>query len=581
VVASSGHLQLGVGKPAATRSRRFPATHVVLGLLILAGAVLRLWGLGFGLPHTQARPDETQVMGVTLDLLRGNFWPHFYDYPRIYNYLLLLSYLGYFVVGWVAGTFASVADLVASWPVKWAPFFLIDRGLAAAAGILTIPVVFQLGRASVSGAGTPDARQPDRLGLRGEAVGLVSAAFLALAFLHGRESHFGTTDTMLVLFCAMSVTCLLKSEKGSWARWELLAAVTAGLAAGTKYNGVVLLLPIAVSQLWHAYDLRRVAAVADRRAWTMAAAFVLVISFAVPFVIFDFAAFRDAMRDMQQVLTAGLMPRQRVNGWWYHFAISLRYGLGLPLLAAGLAGAVVVASRSLRTATLLLAFPIAYFVVAGSLGAQFVRYALPVVPFACVTAAVAVCACARWLAPAHRVRRTVLMVLLAAAVVYPSASRLVAFDRVMAQTDSRVVASDWIARHAQPGASVVVSGSPYGSPQISLAFETWPWDRQLRVFTTRQRQPVTGRPDWILLQESPLPSMTQDVVNAWLTSGYERLTTIRAFDPAVTNNLYDRQDAFFVPFSAFDGVRRPGSNFTIYRLPSARYVSSPAHDREY
>lgn len=123
----------------------------------------------------------------------------------------------------------------------------------------------------------------------------------------------------------------------------------------------------------------------------------------------------------------------------------------------------------------------------------------------------------------------------------------------------------------------MVSGSLYGYPQLGSRFHSWYWDRTRRTFVFRGR-PAEGEPDWILVQESPLPSWTQPAVIDFLKTGYDRMTSIRAFDPRVRANHYDPQDAFFVPFAAFAKVRRPGPNFTIYKRSGARYVSGAAGD---
>ena len=93
-------------------------TVLLAGILALAAAV-RFWGIAFGLPHTQARPDETQIIDVTLHFLRGNLQPPFYDYPWLYMWMLTGLYLVYYVWGVAAGSFHGMADLVASWPVNW------------------------------------------------------------------------------------------------------------------------------------------------------------------------------------------------------------------------------------------------------------------------------------------------------------------------------------------------------------------------------------------------------------------------------------------------------------------------------
>ncbi len=188
-----------------------------------------------------------------------------------------------------------------------------------------------------------------------------------------------------------------------------------------------------------------------------------------------------------------------------------------------------------------------------------------------VTAATRNVASPRW--------RATLTAAAALAVVWPSASSVVAFDKVIGRTDSRVLAAEWMARHAEPGASILISGSRYGYPQFDRVFRSWRWDRDLLDFVEGRRR-AEGQPDWIVLQESPLPNTTQPQVTALLQSGYERLTVIRAFEPAETRNLYDRQDAFFLPFAGFHGVRRPGPNLVIYKHPSARWLPGPGLDNQ-
>ena len=116
-----------------------------LAALVVAAAVVRFRGLGFGLPHTQARPDETFIIETVRALLSGRF-PPFYDYPWMYMWLLAPLYIGDYLVGAARGTFGSLAEMVASWPTHWAPFFLISRGLSATTGTLTVVALFALAR---------------------------------------------------------------------------------------------------------------------------------------------------------------------------------------------------------------------------------------------------------------------------------------------------------------------------------------------------------------------------------------------------------------------------------------------------
>lgn len=548
----------------AFRTREGRRTALVLGLIVAVAALARLWGIDFGLPHTQARPDETQVMDVTLAYLRGTMWPAFYDYPRIYTYLLTTLYLGYFAVGWVVGWFGSVADLVASWPVHWEPFFLINRGLSAACGILTVPVVYLLGR---------------RLG--GRASGVVAALFMSVAFLHVRDSHFGSTDTALTLFIVLSVWQMLLSEGPRPGRHDLLAAVFAGLATATKYNGLILLLPLGLLHLRRVLDAPggRLKALFDGRLVAVGLAFGASLLVGVPFVLFDYARFAAHMEMLRASMATGVGIVPSDNGWWYHLAVSLRHGIGLPLLVGALAGMAWFSVRDWRRGLLFFSFPLAYFAVAGGMKNLFVRYVIPVVPFACVAAAVLAVWC---VAKLWRGRRgeAVVTALAAVLVVAPSVRSTMAIDRLLARPDNRVVATEWFRAHAPRGGSILQSGSRYGYAQFhpTLGFQAWIWDGRRGVFTFN-RAPVTTTPDWILFQESQLPSSTQPVVQELLANGsYQLVAILRAYDATANDSVYDRQDAFYLPVAGFDRVRRAGPNFLIYkRNDVAVLYGTPAH----
>src|SRR5258707_14878189 len=103
-------------------------TKLGLAAIVAIAAVARFWGLSFGLPHTNTRPDETIVIDVALSFLRGNLKPRFYDYPWLFMWLLAGLYLLYYTLGRMTGAFHSIADFLASWKIHWVPFFLIPPG---------------------------------------------------------------------------------------------------------------------------------------------------------------------------------------------------------------------------------------------------------------------------------------------------------------------------------------------------------------------------------------------------------------------------------------------------------------------
>jgi len=155
--------------------------------------------------------------------------------------------------------------------------------------------------------------------------------------------------------------------------------------------------------------------------------------------------------------------------------------------------------------------------------------------------------------------------LVGAALVSPSALNIWRFDRVISRTDNRVVVARWFAVNVPPGCSVAQSGTRYGHVQFDprLEYREWRWDRIRGVFLAGG-QPATGRPDWVLVQDSPIPSATQPVVTEWLRRDFVLVRRFKALS-STDGLVYDRQDAFFVPFARFAGTERPGPSFSLFR----------------
>jgi hypothetical protein len=523
-----------------------------LGLILIVAAVVRGWGLAFGLPHTQARPDETHIIEAARALLSGRL-PHFYDYPWLYIWSLALLYVGYFVWGVATGAFHSIAEMVASWPAYWTPFFILSRAMSAAYGTATVYVVFRVGRR-----------------LWGDTAALLAAAFMALAYIHVRDSHFGTTDVALTFFIILSVALLIEAHGTGWQVRFGAAGLAGGLGAATKYNAVLLIAPIVASYVLHvALSDDRPKAARDPRLFSYGVPFVVAFSIGIPFIVLDYGNFALAMRELHSSMTQGDPRLGLTNGWLHHLAQSMRYGLGLPLLVAGLAGAVLLGIRAPGVAVLLLAFPVAYYSVAGSLRNLYFRYTIPIVPFLCLTAAYVVWQAGAWLGSQTRARRETLTVALTTAalaivVIAPSTISVWRFDRIISQTDNRVLVTRWFEEHVPPGSSVLQSGSRYGLAQFprTLGYKEWVWDGGGLIFRVAGHL-SSGEPDWIVLQDSPLPSTTQDIVKQLLTKDYVLVKSFTALELR-DDLIYDREDMFYVPFSGLEHVKRPGPNFALY-----------------
>jgi hypothetical protein len=287
--------------------------------------------------------------------------------------------------------------------------------------------------------------------------------------------------------------------------------------------------------------------------------------------------------------SVGMTPPEMLgNGWVYHLPFSLRHGLGLPLLAAGLTGIVWMAVKRPALALILGSFPVSYYITAGAGYNVFVRYMVPVVPFLCIFAGYLVAELSalvarRMAAVAHGASRNVRVrsylasatpVLIGAIVIAPSAWSVVQFNRLLAETDSRVLAADWVDQHVPAASSVYMSGNRYGHPQIEgLAggYQIFGYDWRASTFTHQDRSTgeyreyhVDRYPDFIIVQRSAIPySHIPEQVERLLPDVYRMIHQIRAAD-LTARNPYDIQDAFYLAYGRYEGVRRPGPNIEIY-----------------
>jgi 4-amino-4-deoxy-L-arabinose transferase-like glycosyltransferase len=83
-------------------------------------------------------------------------------------------------------------------------------------------------------------------------VGLVASSFLALAFLHVRDSHYATTDVPMTFFVMTAMLAIVRVFRGARRDDAWLAGVLSGFAIATKYTALPLAAPIGIVAAFHA-----------------------------------------------------------------------------------------------------------------------------------------------------------------------------------------------------------------------------------------------------------------------------------------------------------------------------------------
>lgn len=400
-----------------------------------------MWSAGYGLPDVY-HSDEPRIVERAVQFHTGDLNPRFFNWPTLYMYVVSAVYGVLF-----AGAAGGVVDAFARDP---GTFYLVGRLLTAVLGTATVAVLYRLGRDAY---GTP--------------VGLLAALFLAVDLLHIRDSHWVTTDVPVTLLILLTTAGALRYWRDGRRRSAVATGLAAGLATSMKYPGALAFLALLV-----AHAAREPAR--PRWSWrrivgtdTVAAAGAAVVGFLIgtPFALLTPVAFvRGVLDEVREVNTVQFGNAADAPGFAFHLLHSLPVAMGWPLCLLALAGVAWALARRGAREVLLLAFPLQYFVVIGTWSSRFERYVIPLLPYLAVLAAAALAAAARWAdtrrpgwlaAPA----RLGVVGAVVAALVLPEVGRAVAYHRLLAEPDTRVLGAAWVEREVPYGTRIALE--PY------------------------------------------------------------------------------------------------------------------------
>lgn len=321
----------------------------------------------------------------------------------------------------------------------------------------------------------------------GRAAGLLASAAYAFAVLPIQLSHFYGVDLVLTLCVVASVALAARyAESGGRAAW-LGAGALAGLAVGSKFSAVLLVIPLVVAAAYRpgalgpdagagtAQFLRRVNwGFMARRCAAAGGAALLAFVITNPFAVIELPAYVSNVLT-QNAMVSGTMDapytRQFIGSlpYWYFIRQLSQWGLGWPLgiLAwGGFAWAVVRFLRRLVSPgqAVLLAWALPYFATTGAFLAKFPRYLAPLVPFLLVFGAGAALAAYRWLAGRWARRGQLAWALAVAAVGLFTAGWALSFAGVYNQEHPWLQASQWIYANVPDGSKLLTEAWDDGLP---------------------------------------------------------------------------------------------------------------------
>ena len=439
-------------------SRRILRLSVSLLLLIIGmGAGLRVWGLDFGLPYAY-HIDEPTYVSAALNLGRGAIARQ--PNPTNFYNILFAEYALFYLIGRSLSWFGSLADFEALYRGTPATFLFLARITSAVMGTLNIAVVYWLGKTT-----------------RNTLVGIGAASFLAVSFLHVRDSHYGVPDVMMTLLVSSAVLLCIVAQRKHSLPILLGASFAAALAFATKWSALPVVLPLALAIRAHlsTFESARVTKITIVAMVGLAFIFGVTVGFPQVFIKPEiYLAYMKSEYTSGEAGGFGIWQVDTVPGWVFYLQ-TLHTGMGTIVAILSVVGLIwiivlAVRERNIRyDVIILLVFPITYFLLMGSTRHYFVRYALPLVPFCVVFAAWGIDFLRFLLIRWFRLDgfdwhlRAVVGVILVAAILWPLICSL-RFDYLLTQKDTRTLAKEWIEENIPSGSKIATDWPVHGPP---------------------------------------------------------------------------------------------------------------------
>jgi 4-amino-4-deoxy-L-arabinose transferase-like glycosyltransferase len=541
---------------------------LLLALIMTVALTLRLWGIGFGLPH-RYHIDEPPYVLAALRIAQGDLaivYP--YNSPNIFQFALTLEYGLLYVIGRLTGAFASTGDVATLYQTDPTIFYLLARGTSAVAGTITVWLAYLSGKR-----------------LYGTRGGVFAAILLGTAFIHVRDSHYAVTDTLISLLVLACLFCSISYVGSGRLPTLALAGLVGGAAVGLKYLPAPILLAPALGILWrHAMpDVSRRWRLTATSLGILAASALAGFLAAFPALLLSPSLFRQhvTLALGQAANPLGNLMIDTAPAWLY-YGQTLLWGLGVPLLIAASGGVGLALARRDPAQIIWAIATVGYFVGICLVNTYFARYALPLVAPLLVLAAGFLVFCSDYLY--HRLQGripalAVSTLLVSITVIYPTI-KAIRHDYLLVQTDTRTVAKNWIETNLPEGSRIVTQ---WFGPPLSVAGDPEPG--ATRVYDVVTLDPFVNEPSRYSVEDYRNSTADYIIVNGY--NSHFRLTDPEANE--LRQQFYtslDAQAALIAEFSpnhhlgeppfVFDEIygpaislwqrERPGPTIKIYRI---------------
>ncbi|MBN1384060.1 MAG: glycosyltransferase family 39 protein [Elusimicrobia bacterium] len=348
-------------------------------IILLIGLFLRLYGIKWGLPDKE----------------------HFYSYyPDEYNTIHTLQTVNpgkldftppvpmgnptffYFLVGFFAKA-ASLPGLLTLTqskqfylyhPEEYAKIYLTGRILAAIMGVLTVYLVYLIGKKFYS-----------------EKTGLLAGALFSIVPLNVVCSHYMEPGVAVTFWLTLTMFFCLSIIYTGTQKWYILSGISLGLAIGSKYTAIPFGSIVLLAHLLNCYkpgiSLKDISKkLLDKKIFLFLLMTVIFFIIGVPYSVLDIPTFKYNMSVFFDAATKGTGSCFKIN-WLYPITNILYYSIGPFILVLAVGGVIFAVIKREKADLLLLAWILLYYYIQAQSGYKIARYQNEYLPFLIILAA--------------------------------------------------------------------------------------------------------------------------------------------------------------------------------------------------
>ncbi len=429
-----------------------PAKNYAIWLILLISLLalaIRVWGIGFGLPHA-FHPDEPKALTYVRYCWSGNFSPYPFGWDPLYGTYTFIIFFGQKLLYGLLSLFGYLPFLQnhAAFFRNSETIFLVGRGTTALLGALTVTVIYLLGKK-----------------LFNNRIGLTAALILTFSVSHIENSRFIKPDVPIILFIALSVLfAVYIYETGKiWA--YLLSGLCVGLALAAKINGCAVGIAGLTAHLLYCRKMKTTwtGAILNPKLLLFIFAIFIGTFIGCPYIFLDWQGFFNQLKWYLEDQARGRGPIYFRWGW-LHFLRNINVGMGTAPALLCYAGFLYALWQHKHRHLILISFPLAYFLISGKSTFVAQRYTIQVIPFLAIFGGLLLDTIVNRITKKKLFNYSLYLITLLAFLSAPIKHAL-ADGYFLWLPSTRTIAEEWINNNIPPGTAIALESY---SPDISL-----------------------------------------------------------------------------------------------------------------